>query len=32
MKKNIVWLKGYEPGVAVGPVGRKVAGEEEQGK
>ncbi|MFC1743487.1 hypothetical protein ACFL35_05780 [Candidatus Riflebacteria bacterium] len=27
-KKNIVWLKGHEPGVAVGPAGRKVASEE----
>ncbi len=26
-EKNIVWLKGHEPGVGVGPVGRKVAGE-----
>lgn len=26
--KNIVWLKGDEPGVAVGPAGRGVAGEE----
>jgi hypothetical protein len=25
--ENIVWLKGHEPGVAVGPPGRKVAGE-----
>jgi hypothetical protein len=27
-EKNLVWLKGHEPGVAVGPVGRKVAGDE----
>ena len=26
--KNIVWLKGHEPGVSVGPVGRNVAGED----
>ena len=26
-KKNIVWLKGHEPGVSVGPLDRKVAGE-----
>ena len=25
--ENIVWLKGQEPGVAVGPVGREVADE-----
>jgi hypothetical protein len=25
--KNIVWMKGREPGVAVGPSDRKVAGE-----
>jgi hypothetical protein len=25
--KNIVWLKGHERGDAVGPAGRKVAGE-----
>ena len=25
--RNIVWLKGQESGVAVGPAGRKVAGE-----
>lgn len=27
-EKNLVWLKGHAPGNAVGPVGRKVAGEE----
>ena len=26
-EKNIVWLKGREPGPAVGPTGRKLAGE-----
>ena len=26
-EQNVVWLKGHEPGVAVGPAGRKVAGE-----
>ncbi len=26
-EKNIVWLKGHEPGVAVGPFGRKISGE-----
>lgn len=25
--KNIAWLKGHEPGAAVGPTGRNVAGE-----
>lgn len=25
--KNIAWLKGQPPGIAVGPVGRTVAGE-----
>ena len=25
-EKNIVWLKGHEPGVAIGPVGRNIAG------
>ena len=24
-KQNIVWLKGHEPGVSVGPVGRGIA-------
>ena len=27
-EKNIVWLKGHDPGVAVGPVGRRVAADE----
>ena len=27
-ERNIVWLKGQEPGPVVGPSGRKVAGEE----
>jgi hypothetical protein len=26
--ENIVWLKGQDPGDAVGPAGRKVAGED----
>jgi len=26
--KNIVWLKGTDPGMAVGPAGRNVAGED----
>ena len=26
--KNIVWLKGREPGEIIGPAGRKVAGEQ----
>ena len=26
-EKNIVWLKGHDPGAAIGPAGRKVAGE-----
>ena len=27
-EKNIVWYKGYEPGTAVGPEGRKVFSEQ----
>ncbi len=27
-EKNIVWLKGHEPGVPVGPAGRTVEGED----
>lgn len=30
-EKNIAWLKGGEPGAAVGPVGRNVAGEDAEG-
>ena len=26
--KNIAWLKGHEPGIAVGPAGRKLANED----
>lgn len=29
-EKNIVWLKGQEPGVAVGPLGRGIAAGDER--
>lgn len=29
-EKNTVWLKGQEPGEAIGPAGRKLFGEEDE--